>query len=64
MPKLYCANILDISFGDGPLGIHLGKTDNGDVIVAGFTKRGDNDCFPIEVGIHCHLIKVIGIRID
>lgn len=49
MPKLYCPNIFDVEFGEGPLGIHLGMTENRDVIVAGFTENPYIDCYPIEV---------------
>ena len=49
MPNLYCPNIFDVEFGEGPLGIHLGMTENRDVIVAGFTKNPYIDCYPIEV---------------
>ena len=63
MPKLYCPNIFDVEFGEGPLGIHLGMTEKRDVIVAGFTENPYIDCYPIEVlskFLHC---TVVGFRV-
>lgn len=47
--KLYSDNLVDIVFGEGPLGFRIGESDYGNAIVAGFTEREDEPPFPLQV---------------
>lgn len=47
--KLYCDNLVDIIFGEGPLGFRIGESSYGNVIVAGFTEKEDQPPFPLQV---------------
>ena len=53
MLKVYSDNIVDVVFGEGPLGFRVGELESGVTIVAGFSDKNDEGCNLLHVRLRC-----------
>ena len=54
MLKVYSDNIIDVVFGEGPLGFHVGELESGSTIITGCSDKNDANSNLLRVYIEFH----------